>query len=153
MSGFTFKANGRGIASLLLEPGVADLVDDKAKELANVAARAAKEVNGLSWQARYNYHPPRSYSGSARQAVIAHMPKDRTRGTKAKSGVGRRRTGIVAFHPDAKGRKAGRMAIRKALRLPSLEALDADTKARAQKRADRAYDRRVAKAEAREGMD
>ena len=122
---------------LLLEPGVADLVDDKARELAAVAARSAREVGGLPWRVRYNYSAPRTYGAAGRQAVITHKSKESTRGTSAKSGVARRRTSIVAFHPDAKGRQAGRMAIRKALRLGSAEAFESDERDKARKKADK----------------
>ena len=136
--GWRLEANERGLARLNLTSEVREIVNDHADQIADIAKRAAKDVNGLSWTRRDNYSPPRvSRTDESRLAVISTRT-DRTWGKKSGVKVARYRAAVIAFHPDAKGRKAGRMAIRKALRLPTVEAFEARERDDARKKADRA---------------
>jgi len=136
--GWKLEANERGLARLNLTPEVREMVNDHADQIADIAKRAAKDVNGLRWTRRDNYSPPRvSRTDESRVAVISTRT-DRTWGKKSGVKIARYRAAVIAFHPDAKGRKAGRMAIRKALRLPNAEAFEAREIEDARKRADRA---------------
>ena len=135
---YRLEANSHGIARLNLTPEVRDLVNDHADQIADVAKHAAKDVSGLSWTRRDNYSPPRVSRTDESRAAVISTRTDRTWGKKSGVKVARYRAAVIAFHPDAEGRKAGRMAIRKALRLPNVEAFEAKEREDARKKAERA---------------
>lgn len=106
--GFDFKPRVKGIAAMVDTPEVATFMDDRAEVVANAAASTARQVAGLQWQVRHDYQPSRD--GFKRKAIISYYLQERTRGRWV-----RRRAAVVAFHPTAAGRKAGRVAIRAAV--------------------------------------
>ena len=99
MSGFTFKANGRGIASLLLEPGVADLIATTADDVARDASAAVGSVNG--------YPTPRVTTDATSDDPTMRRDDSRTR-TRVRSAV-------IGKHPTPKGRQSSRKALQRAV--------------------------------------
>lgn len=134
---FKLETNRRGVAELNLTDEVKEIVNNHADEIATVAQRSAKVVNGLSWERRDRYSPRGGYrSESDRRAVISVF-SGKTGGTSSGVGIARHRVALIAFHPDGKGRKAGRTALRRALRLPTVDAFESVERDRARKKADR----------------
>jgi len=110
--GWRLEANERGLSELTEQQGMSALVDDRAKDIAVLAARLAPVVGKLQWVVRENFEP--GSTGMRNQAVIAYYTKEATRGIKSEFGVKRRRAAVIAFHPMKTGQARGRTAIRTA---------------------------------------
>ena len=91
--------NSRGIASLLLEPGTADLVAKTADDVAREASAAVGSVNG--------YPSPRVTTDATSDDPTMRRDDSRTR-TRVRSAV-------IGKHPTPKGREASRKALQRAI--------------------------------------
>jgi hypothetical protein len=111
--GYKLDLNNRNLAELADLPGAGELVDSIAKDVAENAMRMAPVYNKIKWETRAGYRP--KSDGLKGKAIIAYYQGERTRGTGGYKGAKRRRAAIVAFHPSARGRAAGRNAIKRAL--------------------------------------
>ena len=91
--------NSRGIASLLLESGTADLVAKTADDVAREASAAVGSVNG--------YPSPRVTTDATSDDPTMRRDDSRTR-TRVRSAV-------IGKHPTPKGREASRKALQRAI--------------------------------------
>ena len=95
----TIKPNNRGIASLLMESGTADLVAKIADDVAREASAAVGSVNG--------YPAPRVTTDATSDDPTMRRDDSRTR-TRVRSAV-------IGKHPTPKGRQSSRKALQRAV--------------------------------------
>ena len=95
----TFKPNNRGIASLLLDPGTANLVAKTADDVAREASASVGSVNG--------YPSPRVTTDATSDDPTMRRDDSLTRS--------RVRSAVIGKHPTPKGREASRKALQRAV--------------------------------------